>query len=80
MNKFVKSKFSFVNFNEFKNKIPLLKSSELGGLDAQFRLAPKLRLKYDADKIRASNPRKAAVLALFFPNKNRQNKRYNRHD
>jgi len=57
-----------VDFNRFKNKIEELKTTELGGLNAQFKLAPKLRLKYDADKIRANNPRKAAVLALFYPN------------
>jgi len=57
-----------VDFNRFKNKIEEIKTTELGGLNAQFKLAPKLRLKYDADKIRANNPRKAAVLALFYPN------------
>jgi 8-oxo-dGTP pyrophosphatase MutT (NUDIX family) len=57
-----------VDFNNFKNKIEQLKTTELGGLDAQFKLAPKLRLKYDADKIRANNPRRAAVLALFYSN------------
>ncbi len=58
-----------MNFKDFKNKIAELKITKLGGLDAQFKLAPKLRLKYDADKIRANNPRRAAVLALLFPNK-----------
>lgn len=58
-----------MNFNDFKNKIGTLKTADLGGLEAQFKLAPKLRLKYDANKISANNPRKAAVLALFYPNK-----------
>jgi 8-oxo-dGTP pyrophosphatase MutT (NUDIX family) len=57
-----------VKFSQFKNKIASLKTISLGGLNEQFRLAPSLRLKYDADKIKASNPRKAAVLALFYPN------------
>ena len=57
-----------MNFNDFKNKITHLETSELGGLDAQFKLAPKMRLKYDAEKILASKPRKAAVLTLFYPN------------
>ena len=57
-----------MNFNEFKNKIAYLKVHELGGLKTQFKLAPKMRLKYDAATNRASNPRKAAVLALFYPN------------
>jgi 8-oxo-dGTP pyrophosphatase MutT (NUDIX family) len=59
-----------MNFKDFLNKIELVKKSNLGGLEAQFKLAPKLRFKYDADKIKASNPRKAAVLALFYPDKN----------
>ena len=58
-----------MNFNDFQNKIAQLKTKELAGLNAQFKLAPKMRLKYDADKIIANNPRKAAVLALFYPNK-----------
>lgn len=57
-----------MKFNQFKNKIASFKTKELGGLSAQFRLAPELRLKYDTDKIKANNPRKAAVLALFYPN------------
>ncbi|AUC84178.1 coenzyme A pyrophosphatase [Polaribacter sp. ALD11] len=57
-----------MKFNQFKNKIASLKAKGLGGLDAQFKLAPELRLRYDADTIKASNPRKAAVLALFYPN------------
>jgi 8-oxo-dGTP pyrophosphatase MutT (NUDIX family) len=57
-----------MKFSAFKNKTTSLKTIKLGGLNAQFRLAPSLRLKYDADKVKASNPRKAAVLALFYPN------------
>ena len=61
-----------MNFNQFVNQISTLKTKELGGLEAQFKLAPELRLKYDANKVAASNPRKAAVLALFYPNKNNE--------
>lgn len=57
-----------MNFKDFINKIEELKSIPLGGLEAQFKLAPKLRLGYDSEKIKASNPKKAAVLALFYPN------------
>jgi len=57
-----------MNFSEFLDKIDRLKSISLGGLEAQFKLAPKLRLKYDKQKIEANNPKKAAVLALFYPN------------
>jgi 8-oxo-dGTP pyrophosphatase MutT (NUDIX family) len=56
-------------FDFFLNNVQELKKSKLGGLEAQFRLAPKMRLNYNAEKIAASNPKKAAVLALFYPNK-----------
>lgn len=58
-----------MKFSQFRNKIAALQVANLGGLNEQFRLAPSLRLKYDVDKIKASNPRKAAVLGLFYPNK-----------
>tara|TARA_Y100000034_G_scaffold84474_1_gene101155 strand:- start:34583 stop:35206 length:624 start_codon:yes stop_codon:yes gene_type:complete len=56
-----------VNFNEFQNFVSKIEKKPLGGLDAQFKLAPKLRLKYSLEKIKASNPKQAAVLALFYP-------------
>lgn len=58
-----------MNFKDFTNKIEALKNKELGGLDAQFKMAPKLRMQYDQEKIEANKPRKAAVLVLFYPNK-----------
>ncbi len=57
-----------MDFNYFKKNISTLKNSPLGGLDAQFSLAPKLRLRYSQEKIEALNPKKAAVIALFYPN------------
>ena len=57
-----------MKFNEFLANIERLRSTPLGGQAAQFKLAPKLRLRYDENKIKASNPKKAAVLALFYPN------------
>ncbi len=56
-----------MNFLDFKERISDLKTSKLGGLDAQFKLAPELRLRYNEDTIKAKNPKKAAVLALFYP-------------
>ena len=61
-----------MNFSDFKKQIPNIKSSRLGGLDAQFKLAPELRLRYDENKINAKNPKKAAVLALFYPDHNNE--------
>jgi len=37
-------------------------------VEAQFKLAPKIRLKYSEDNINALSPKKAAVMALFYPN------------
>ncbi|TXD47393.1 MULTISPECIES: NUDIX hydrolase [unclassified Polaribacter] len=61
-----------MNFKNFKNKIEDLQFTELGGVEAQFKMAPELRLQYNKAKIIANKPRKAAVLALFYPNKNNE--------
>ena len=57
-----------MNFDVFLTKIDELKTHELGGLTAQFKLAPAMRLRYSKQKIAANHPKKAAVLALFYPN------------
>lgn len=59
-----------MDFKEFLISINQLQNNPLGGLESQFRLAPKMRLQYDEDKIKARNPKKAAVLALFYPDNN----------
>lgn len=59
-----------MDFSEFQSKINHYKTAQLGGMEAQFKLVPKLRLQYSEEKIKNSNPKKAAVLALFYPNKN----------
>jgi len=58
-----------MNFDNFLHKLPILKTKKLGGLQAQFKLAPKMRLQYDAEAITQKKPNKAGVLALFYPNK-----------
>lgn len=57
-----------MDFTTFLSNINHLKKADLGGLDAHFRLAPEIRLRYNSEKITARNPKKAAVLALFYPN------------
>lgn len=59
-------------FKDFKNNITKLQKAALGGLDAQFRLAPTYRKRYDIEKIKATNPTLASVLILFFPNEDKQ--------
>lgn len=58
-----------MDFSLFLKNITKISEEKLGGLDAQFKLAPKLRLRYSQEKIKALNPVKAAVAALFYPNK-----------
>lgn len=64
-----------MKFEAFKTKIPTVNNALLGGLNAQFKLAPKMRLQYTQATIKAKKPKKAAVLALFYPD-NEQNTRF----
>ena len=57
-----------MQLHQFKKQVYNIKSKQLGGLEAQLKLAPKLRLQFDSTKIADKNPREAAVLALFYPN------------
>lgn len=57
-----------MQFNFFLSNILKLQKLPLGGLDAQFKMAPELRKLFDAEKIKQMNPKKAAVLVLFYPN------------
>ena len=59
-----------MKFEDFTKNITLLKKIQLGGVEAQFKLAPEMRLAYDDKKITANNPKIAADLALFYPNNN----------
>ncbi|CAL2081248.1 CoA pyrophosphatase [Tenacibaculum dicentrarchi] len=59
-------------FSDLTNKITQLKNKPLGGLTSQFKLAPKLRIKFPQELIESKNPKKAAVLALFYPDENNQ--------
>ena len=61
-----------MNFNTFQSHLPTIKKTVLGGLKSQFRLTPKMRIQYSESKIKAQNPKKAAVLAIFYPNKNNE--------
>ena len=59
-------------FSDFINQIEELQNRPLGGLTSQFKLAPKLRTQFSQELIDSKNPRKAAVLALFYPDDNNQ--------
>ena len=56
-----------MNFTQFQQLIPRIKKSYSGGQKAQFEMAPTERVQFTHKKISASKPKKAAVLALFYP-------------
>ena len=57
-----------MDFNDFIKFIPKLSTTPLGGLETQFKLAPKIRKPYSKELLESNNSKKAAVLALFYPN------------
>jgi 8-oxo-dGTP pyrophosphatase MutT (NUDIX family) len=57
-----------MDFTDFKKSVSKLSEIPLGGLEAQFQLAPKFRQKYTQEFLEATIAKKAAVLALFYPN------------
>ncbi len=57
-----------MDFKDFKNNVLKLSEITLGGMEAQFELAPKFRQKYTQEFLEARDAKKAAVLALFYPN------------
>jgi len=58
-----------MTFEYFVALIPAIQKVKLGGMEAQFKLAPAYREKYDLDFIKSKNPLLAAVLLLIFPDK-----------
>ncbi|SNR59302.1 NUDIX domain-containing protein [Lutibacter agarilyticus] len=58
-----------MDFSLFKDRISAIDTLPTGGLDAQFKLAPKIRKQLSEDYIENQQPKKAGVLALFYPNK-----------
>jgi 8-oxo-dGTP pyrophosphatase MutT (NUDIX family) len=61
-----------MTFSEFQSKINHIRTTNLGGLKTHFLMAPGLRKRYDALKIKARNPKRAAVLVLFYPDEQGQ--------
>lgn len=57
-----------MDFIHFKSQINTIKTRNLGGKTSQFKLVPEIRIKISEEKIKNSNPRKAAILCLFYPN------------
>jgi len=58
-----------LDFSIFLKNIPNIKSATLGGLPSLFKMAPAVRIPQNIEEIAKNNPRSAAVLALFYPDR-----------
>lgn len=58
-----------MDFNSFLKHLSEIENKPLGGMKSQFKMAPKLRLKFDEASIAERNPKESAVMALFYPDK-----------
>jgi 8-oxo-dGTP pyrophosphatase MutT (NUDIX family) len=60
-----------MNFTDFNKQVTKIKNLPLPGEESHFKMEPEIRKQWrDSDKIAKQNPKKAAVMALFYPNKN----------
>ncbi len=57
-----------MEFNSFLSLISNINTAKLGGLESQFKMVPKERKIFNNLNIEKLRPKKAAVLALFYPN------------
>ncbi len=57
-----------MDFNQFLSQIDQLQKSDLGGQFSHSKMAPKERKLFVNDNLKNIKPKKAAVLALFYPN------------
>jgi len=61
-----------MEFDQFLSLIPKLEDSNPGGFKSHLKMIPKERIIPAPDAIRDRNPKKAAVLALFYPDKHNE--------
>ena len=61
-----------MDFSEFLKLTTNLKNAELPGLEAQYKLAPKIRKKFTQEDFKKVIPKKAGVLVLIFPDKDNE--------
>lgn len=57
-----------MDFSQFTKNISKINTLRSGGLEAQFKLAPKIRTQHSEEYIQKKQPKKAGVLVLFYPN------------
>ncbi|SDQ93427.1 NUDIX hydrolase [Flagellimonas zhangzhouensis] len=64
-----------MDFNEFCQLALKLKNLPLPGEDSHYKMSPQLRIEWlKRNKVRDANPRRAGVMALFFPDEELQTK------
>lgn len=56
-----------MEFDQFLLLISKLEHSKIGGFSSHSKMIPKERITPDRNEIKNKNPKKAAVLALFYP-------------
>lgn len=61
-----------MTIDNFITLIPKIKSCALGGIEAQFQLAPQYRKPYLLQEVKKLNPKPAAVLIILYPDNDRQ--------
>lgn len=62
-----------MHFDDFSNRISKIENLELPGRASHYKMAPMFRVKeLESGKITKQKPRQAAVMALFYPNKDFQ--------
>lgn len=60
-----------MNFIEFTDQVTKVKNLPLPGRASHYKMAPEIRIReLEADKIKKRNPKKAGVMALFYPDHN----------
>jgi 8-oxo-dGTP pyrophosphatase MutT (NUDIX family) len=56
-----------MEFDQFLSLISKLETSNIGGYSSHSKMIPKERVVHNQDEIENKNPKKAAVMALFYP-------------
>ncbi len=57
-----------MEFDSFLSLISKVDRAKLGGISSHLKMIPKERINFNRDHFEQINPKKAAVLALFYPN------------
>ncbi len=61
-----------MEFDSFISLISKLEPIKLGGFSSHKKMIPKQRINYTQESINKLNPKKAGVLALFYPNSQKE--------